>query len=206
MTPIQTIFKHARRELAILACTCIAAFAIVFGSAYWNAQEKEGLGQVEAQASARQSELNQKQTDLNNIQAHIDKFKALKQKGLVGVADREGWAEQFNTSRQTVGLGGVDLTYTLDPPKVMSDVPASPDDIAAPIDPTAALQHDLQFELRGVHEVELLKLLRDYKANVDGQYRIQSCELNNPSSTGLQAKCTLRFFTLPNPSKSLLPP
>ena len=204
MKPVQAILLQSRRALLALAGAAAVATALVLGSMFLSSHLKEGVDQDSAQTNTLQAELQQKQTDLNNIQAHIEKFHLLKQQGLVGTADREGWVEQFGASRQTVGLGTATVTYSLEPPKAVSEAAATPadDPAAVVVDPTAPLQHDLQFDMQGIHEVELLKFLQDYKTRVDGQFRIEACELGNPSATGLEAKCTLRFFNLPDVAKA----
>jgi hypothetical protein len=67
---------------------------------------------------------------------------------------------------------------------------------------TSAMTHDLEFELKDIHEGDLLKLLHHFRDKAHGRFRIQSCTLANPSATGLFAKCTLRFFSLPEVAAS----
>lgn len=193
MTPLQTIFHQARRQLYVLAAVAVIVLALVVGSNYLRNHIQEGVDQEGNQLSAQKALMTQKELDLNNIQIHIDQFRSLKKQGLVGAADREGWAEQLVASRQALGLGGVRLSYTLAPPQALD---AAAEDAA--VDPSAPLRHDLVIELQGIHEVELLNLLQDYKSHVNGQFRVESCHLSNPEPAGLAATCALRFFTLPD--------
>ncbi|MCF8177847.1 MAG: hypothetical protein K9J74_05025 [Sulfuritalea sp.] len=133
--------------------------------------------------------------DLTTVKTHIQHFKELKRQGLVGPADREGWVEQLATSRENLKLTDT-LSYTLKPPQAIADS-TSPVVEAIAASPDAAAQHDLDFELRGITEPELLDLLQSYKSQVHGSFRIQACRLTSPSQDGLGAQCTLRFFNLP---------
>jgi hypothetical protein len=56
--------------------------------------------------------------------------------------------------------------------------------------------HDLEIAISGIHEEELLLLLKDYQTRVKGRFRVNTCSLTDRSEAGLSAHCTLRFFTL----------
>ena len=198
MTPVQTIFHQARRQLYVLAAATVIVLVVVVGSNDLRNHIQEGVEREGSELSAQKALMTQKELDLNNIQTHIDQFRSLKKQGLVGAADREGWAEQLVASRQALGLGGVRLSYTLAPPQALGDGVAAEN---AAADPSAPLRHDMVIELMGIHEVELLNLLQDYKSHVNGQFRVESCHLSNPEPAGLGATCTLRFFTLPDVTK-----
>ena len=97
------------------------------------------------------------------------------------------------------------LLYTLHPPQPL----AQQDSAVAPVtanvdaDSTNAVAvgpqfHDLDVTLTDIQEEELLALLRDYRAHVKGHFRVNLCTLSTPTPTGLSARCTLRFFTLPD--------
>jgi hypothetical protein len=149
--------------------------------------------------------LETKRQDLANIRQHIEQFRLLKQQGLVGRADREGWVEQLVASREQLGVGS-SISYNLKPPQPMADsmVPDASAGVqaAAPIALAADApgSHDLDFELVGIHEGELITFLNHYQAKVQGSFRVQSCRLGRPTATGLVASCTLRFFNLPEPA------
>ena len=202
MTPALSIFKRAHRPLNVLAVAILLALTLVFGSIYGRDTLKKSLAQSRSQLDAQRPNLTAKQQDLINIRAHIEQFHAFRTQGLVGSADREAWVEQLVKSREQLNLPDT-LSYTLKPPRALTDA-ATPDldPAAAPAaNPDAPATHDLDFHLKGIHEMELLDLLQDYRTKVRGRFRVQSCRLGEATQDGLFAQCTLRFFTLPEAAK-----
>jgi hypothetical protein len=200
MNPALSVFRGARPSLNLLGGAIFLSLTLVFGSIYGRDSLKKGLAQRHSQLSTQRPNLAAKQQDLRNIQTHIDQFRAFRVQGLVGRADREGWVEQLVLSREQLKLADT-LSYTLKPPQAMTDA-ATPDPVAAAAaNPNAPTTHDLDFELKGIHELELLALLQDYRVRVHGSFRMQSCRLGEPDETGLFAQCTLRFFNFPEPVK-----
>jgi hypothetical protein len=192
------IFKRARRPLNVLAGAIFLSLTIVFGSIYGRDTLRESLAQSRSQLGTQQPNLTAKQQDLRDVQAHIGQFRGFRTQGLVGSADREGWVEQLVASRERLQLADT-LSYVLKPPQAMTDA-ATADPAAAAVNPDAPATHDLDFELRGIHEQELLDLLQDYQSKVHGRFRVQACHLG-ATPAGLVAQCTLRFFNLPNAVK-----
>ena len=98
------------------------------------------------------------------------------------------------------------LSYTLQPPMPVSSQGDSASDAgaapaaspAAPGDATQAVFHDLDVALTNIHEQELLAFLEDYRGHVKGRFRVNACALSARTEAGLTARCTLRFFTLPD--------
>jgi len=207
VTPALSIFKRARRPLNLLAGAIFLALTLVFGSIYGRDALKSSLAQSRVQLGAQELNLTTKQEDLRIIQLHVDQFRAFRSQGLVGRADREGWVEQLVASREQLKLPDT-LSYILKPPQTLTE-PGTPEPAAvapaagapAGTGPDAPTTHDLDFELSGIHEQELLDLLGDYRAKVHGRFRVQSCRLGSPQQTGLLAQCTLRFFNLPEAVK-----
>lgn len=192
------VFKLARKSLLVLAGILIFSLSLYFGSDHIRKLLTANLGNKQAQLAAEQENLTQKQKDLDNIQSHIEQFRKLQQKGLIGAARREDWVEQLIASRKQLGLPDT-LAYTLKQPIPLRDGATAEDTAATttPASPDAALAHNLEFELRNIHEEELLALLKTYESKVLGRFRVQSCRIAEPSAAGLFAQCTLRFFTLP---------
>lgn len=193
------IFRRARKSLVVLLTILAVSLGLYFGSAYSRGQLTADLAQQQAQISSEQENLAQKQKELDSIQANIQKFRQLQQQGMIGKAKREEWIEQLIATRKQLGLPET-LTYTLKQPASLS---ANPNPEQTPADSTQAvasdapLAHNLEFELRHIHEEELLAFLKTYQSKVNGRFRIQSCRLAEPATNGLLAQCTLRFFTLP---------
>jgi hypothetical protein len=148
-------------------------------------QVQTQLTQKQQAESDLQDSLATQRADLASLQSSTGRFSQLRQQGLLGQADREGWAEQLVASSQRVGLPDNALRYTMLPPKALADA-------------GAARIYDLEFELKNSHEEDLLALLQDYRTHVKGLFRVEACRLENLSDQGLLARCTLRFFNLPD--------
>lgn len=187
------ILRRARTPLLVLAGTAILGAALFFGSRQALGQLEQALADMEAQSGAQQATLAGKEYDLANTQANLGLFRALQQQGLVGAADREAWVEQLIASHRELGLPET-LTYTLKPPAALGTEPATT--LGAPPTPVT---HDLEFEIRDIHEAELLALLDTFRTKAHGRFRTQSCRLSEPAPNGLAARCVLRFFTLAPP-------
>lgn len=198
MTPQREIAEGARGGLIRLGLSVAATLGLVLGGTLLRSQLESGREDAKVRISSLQSQLGQKQGDLRNIARHIDEYRRLKAGGLIGNGDREGWVEKLSTLAAALGPLKGEFTYTLAPPVAYgSDGLPAPD--PASVDPAAPLTHDLTFNLTGIHEVELLRLLDDFRSQVKGRFRIQECLLDSPGDTGLAAKCVLRFYTLPEP-------
>ncbi len=201
MSNTQTIILLARRSLLVLAVALIMAFGLYAGSSFFKDRGRTQLAATQQTASANQASLSEKQLDLDNLQAEIKHFNLLRDQGMVGEPDRAGWTEQLTASRQRTSLPDT-LVYTLEPPKPLTmqgnveNAPAAAQEVA-PADASEALFHDLNFEISSIHEEELVLFLRDFQTHVKGRFRINACRLENRTATGLSARCTLRFFTLP---------
>ncbi len=205
MSERQTILLLARRSLVVLAVAVALGLALFLGSRWFKDRMRVELAQAQEAQSANQASLAQKQADLANLQAEISRFAVLRQQGLVGKAERETWAEQLVASRQRSGLPDT-LSYTLHAPRPIAaqavsatgaeTTPAA--DAPGTTAPSGPQFHDLDLELNNIHEEELLALLQDYQAQVKGRFRVNACALSARTETGLSARCTLRFFTLPD--------
>ena len=196
MNDWKTVVQLARRSLITLGATVLVMLALSVGTFMLKDRQLTQLAQVQQQLSGLQGGLAQKQSDLDDLQTKTGRFSQLRQQGLLGAVDREAWIETLLASLARTGLAADSLNYRLETPKAMT--PA----IAGATDPTAlgvgALVHDLVLELKNIHEDELLSLLRDYQMHVKGFFRVQSCTLSNSTERGLSARCTLRFFNLPD--------
>lgn len=194
------IFRLARKSLLLLAGVLFISLGFYFGSTHFRSHLSTDLEQQQALISSEQENQTQKQKELDNIQTNIEKFHLLQQRGLIGKAKREEWIEQLIATRKQLSLPET-LTYSLKQPTAL--LSANPDqeqtgtDPAQPIANDTPQVHNLEFELRNIHEEELLSFLKTYQDKVPGRYRIQSCRLAEPSENGLFAQCSLRFFTLP---------
>ena len=193
------VLRLARAHLLVLGGILLLMLALYFGSAHIRDQLAAKLAAQQAEVSAERDNLAKKQSDLDNLRLNIKRFRTLQQRGLVGTARREEWVEQLLASRKQLGLPDT-LAYHLKPPvplQASADAGQAASGTVQDSTGSGPLMHDLEFELRDIHEEELLALLEDYAHKVNGRFRVQSCELAEATATGLRAKCVLRFFTLP---------
>lgn len=197
------VCRRARSSLIVLTGVLLFCTGLYLGSAHFRTSLSNRLGQKQAQVSTEQEALNQKQKDLDNIQSHIQQFRQLQEQGLIGTAQREDWVEQLLATRRQLGLPE-NLTYTLKQPTPVSTNPTpeqTPADTATAAAPDSPMAHNLEFELSQTQEAELIALLKTYESKVRGRFRVQSCRLSEPGANGLTARCTLRFFTIPQIAK-----
>ncbi|MBA3058552.1 MAG: hypothetical protein KJ614_03855 [Gammaproteobacteria bacterium] len=198
------ILSLARRCLMVLAAALLIGLALYLGSSYFKGRGQTQLTQAQQSESANQASLAEMQSDLANMQAEISRFQRLRQQGMVGTPEREGWVEQLLASRQRTGLPDT-LVYTLQAPRPLAlqamdaaGSEATPASAEATTEIIAPVFHDLDFAVLSIHEEELLALLRHYQAQVKGRFRVNACMLSERTETGLTARCTLRFFTMPD--------
>lgn len=198
MNDWKAIVQLARHSLVTLGAAVLLMLALYAATFMLKDRQLTQLAQAQQQLGALQGQLAQKQSDLADLQAKTGRFSQLRQQGLLGGVDREAWIEALLASVVRTGLPADALSYTLDTPKALASVMAG----ATNTVPMGVLVHDLVFELKNSQEDELLALLRDYQATVRGVFRVQSCTLSNPTESGLLARCTLRFFNLPDSQPS----
>jgi hypothetical protein len=197
MNAWNVVLLKARRSLTMLAVVVVLCVALVYGLKLLATSLQQRLASQQASLQEQQTLLQTQQNNLSNVRTHINAYEKLREQGLVGEADRAQWVEQLQASHMRVGLPGkISVQLQAAKPLATTDTPVDPpaDPAAAPIVP---LTHDLQFEIREVHEGELLALLQDFRANVRARFRVDSCQMRDPTDSGLTAICTLRFVTIP---------
>ena len=196
MSEWKIIARLLRRSLLALLISILLVLALHQGSALLKDRQGTELTQSKQQTSSLQNSLTQTQADLANMQAQVGRFRELSEQGLFGAADRAGWVEQLKASLDRTGLPLDALQYTLQEPKALaSPGPGAKDAAALNTGPSS---HDLEIELKNIHEQDLLSLLHDYRTHVRGLFRVQACTLSSPNEAGLLARCTLRFFNVPD--------
>ena len=176
----------ARHSLVALLLALVLGVVLYAYSAWLKNQAQTELTQAQQLHSSAQSGLVALQTEVTDLQSQMACFGHLRQQGVVGVANRAHWVDQLLAAHQRLGLRADTLDYTLQLAKPLSAGGAL----------TVPMLHDLDFVLHDVHETELLNLLQDYQARVQGRFLVNACHLSERGNTGLTARCTLRFFTL----------
>lgn len=196
------IFVAARRSLvalAVVALLCIGAVVSLHMLA--NSLNTQVL-QLGSAVQGQRAQLGLKQEDLRNMHSHIARFELLRAQGLMGTPDRPSWVEELLASHSRLGLS-TRLVYQLQTPRTVADANAPPSatPAAAPPEGTGEepLVHDLQFELREVHEGDVLRLIQDFSTHVKGRFRVNACTFSEPKEDGMMAQCVLRFITVPLP-------
>ncbi len=204
MSARHKILVSARRSLVALAVALVLTLGVFLAARYLADQATDQILQLQQQEAEGEADLEKKQLDTTSLQNGIAEFETLRQQGMVGLPEREAWVEQLIASRERLNLPNT-LTYILQSPQpltqqvnVPAEVPAEQDGVVETVE--TPLFHDLEFQMIGIHEDELLALLRTYYSQVKGRFRVNSCSLSAPLENGLTANCTLRFFTLPVPS------
>jgi hypothetical protein len=191
MTEWKPIFLLVKNSLIVLAMVVLVAVGLVWFAQQYVQQANSMLMQTQAELQGNQSQLDAQMDDLQNMENHIQRYEQLKAKGLVGDPQRTRWVEDFQASHVDVKLPNT-LTVIL-----QSSVPLAA--YASEADPAGVqpYAHDMEFSLRDVHEQEVLDLIAHYKNRVPGRFRLQMCQLSGPKPNGLDARCVLRFVTVP---------
>ena len=197
MTDLRASVYQSRRALLVFAAIAVLGGLLVWALQQYGQSLQPEVAAAKAEQAQLQSTLTGKQEELALLSANMPRFEALRQAGLLGPADREGWAQTLTKVHQASGLPNT-LSYSLKPP-----VASAPGDPSNPVAPFQT--HELALSLEGIHESELLALLASYGAQVKGLFRLESCDLSAPTSQGLTAKCELRFFKQPLAASSPAP-
>ena len=202
MSDWKPIFLLARTPLILLAMVVLLALAGVIGMHYAQDKIQTMLLQLQAGLQEQQAQLDIRKTDLKNMESHIKRYESLRAQGLVGDPDRALWVEQLQASRARLALPDA-FSVELQAAKPLGGAALAAVEEGAPPQP---LEHDLEFEMHGVHEQEVLALVQDFRSQARGRFRVQNCNLQEPKDTGLSARCKLRFVTIPAMASALTPP
>ncbi len=193
MNAYQPVLQLARKSLIWLGVLVVLCVALVWGLGELASNLKNQLAQQQSALQEQQALLQAKQTDLSNMREHIARYQALRNQGLVGEPDRALWVEQLQNSHQKLQLPG-GLAVQLQAAKFLAPKPAGIEP-----DPTQSepMVHDLQFEIRNAVETDVLRLVREFRAQATGRFRVNACKVLEPKDDGFIAQCVLRFVTVP---------
>ena len=201
MNAWKPVIMLARTSLLTLGLVVVLCAVAVVGLDQLAGNLRTTLAQLQGNTQEQQTQLAAKQEELHNMRDHIQRFEALRTQGLLGVPDRAQWVEQLQTSYQNMGFAG-SVSYQLQAPKPLGQGSGQTEGIVEATDGTQPMAHDLKFELRDVHEGDVLNLIAAYRSQVKGRFRVNACVLQDPKETGLSAQCSLRFITVPLPPTS----
>lgn len=197
MTGWRSILLRERRSLAILMGVALSCGVAVLALQLLADTLSAEVWQLDAAVREQRVQLNLKQDNLRNVRSHIARYERLRSQGLVGTPDRPLWVEELIASHGRLGLS-TPLAYQLQVPRRLAN--ANAPSTAPPSQEEAVeepLVHDLQFEMRNVHEVDVLRLIQDFRVHVKGRFRVNACRFSEPRDSGMTAQCVLRFVTIP---------
>lgn len=189
MSDLTLIVRQSRLGLIVVATAVLGSALALWGMHRFEQTIHLELVASQSAESSESAKLKEKTAELALLKSNYTAFEGLRKSGLVGEADREGWAETLLKVHRSKGLPDT-LIYALLAPLAMPG--ANPSTVVAPVQ-----THDMTLKLDGIHELELFDLLKSYEQQVDGRFRLQSCQLTSPGSRGLSANCLLRFFNQP---------
>jgi len=197
MSDFKSILRQSQSALAVLGATALLGLAANWALAAFLQKDQTELVNAQSEKAASETDLTAKQAELALFKSGFSKFEALQQKGLVGAAKRDEWVEDLVRTHQRAKLP-MTLGYDLPAPRAL--IAASPAansgaNAGAAMAPVAL--HELEVTLDNIHEAELIQFLNRYQDEVRGRYRLQSCVLSSPKSSGLSANCRLYFFNQP---------
>jgi hypothetical protein len=196
MSEWKPVFKESKANLIIVGVILISSVLAIWSSRHISSRFTKETVQLNNELQQKISQLDTQQADVKNMQNHIARYEILRKQGLVGEPDRALWLEQIQESRKKLKLPE---TFAVEL-KAAKPIGASGDasgSQALQADPQQALWHDLHFEIRDVHEIDVLRLVQDFRERVKGRFRVHSCRMEEAKNTGLVAICTLRFVTIP---------
>jgi len=197
------ILSDARASLIALGLAILLTLGMIFGSDYFENEWQQELQTANNQVISLKSQIAQKQQDLGYLESNIARFRTLREHGLLSEPKREALIEQLVSTQKNRSLPET-LSYALPPTQLMPSATSAPPipGIETSPDPNTPHMHDIEFSIAQIHEGELLRLINDFIHETHGRFRVQSCQLRDPTPQGLSAQCTLRSFTLPPPTDS----
>ncbi len=184
----RVIAAHARVGLIGLGAALALGLTLALGAQQWQARAQRERSSAAQELAAVQLRARQRQDDLDYIQRQSPHYWRLVQAGFIGAPEREVWIEQLQAAAARAGLASA-LHYTLNAAKPLAQA-------ASAAAGHRAEYHDLELDLSAVHEEDLLALLRELERAPRGRFRVNACQLSDPSPAGLAAQCVLRFFAL----------
>lgn len=203
MSEWKPVFKESQASMIIMGVILISSVLAIWSSRNISSRFTKESVQLTNELQQKILQLDTQQADVKNMQNHIARYETLRKQGLVGEPDRALWVEQMQESRKRLKLPET-FAVELKAAKPIGSSGDSSGSQALQVDPQQALWHDLQFEIRDVHEIDVLRLVQDFRDNVKGRFRVHTCKMDEPKNTGLVAICTLRFVTIPAQSSTTI--
>lgn len=194
MNEWKPVLELAKKSLITFLVVLVLAGMLVWVAKTYEENANTLLAQTQSELQANQTQLESKVADLENMESHIKRYETLKAQGLIGEPMRSKWVEDFKESHIELRLPDA-LTVELQTSKPLEM--QSTDAVEGDALNLQPWMHELVFDISGVHEQELLELMQNYQNRVKGRFRLQECLLTEPKETGLNARCVLRFVSIP---------
>lgn len=193
MKPYLLVIRPALTAVSLLALSLTLAIALVVGLLHYRTAHRDSLARAEATLQASHQEVNALAADLASLETHLARFKHLVALGLIGDPNRDAWVHDLEEIYSTLQLPPT-LRYALSAPQPLAETAATSSPTPTMIH--KAWRHDLDIELSGLHEGELLGFLEALRAKWQAPFRLEECSMTRETA-GLKIKCTLCLFSLP---------
>ncbi len=182
------LLKTAKTALILFAVSLAVSCLLMAGIYSYRAQKQRAILQISRQLSIMRDGNNQLRLDLEMMGRFSEKFRQLQHIGFIGEADRNRWIQRLEDIYRDMHLPAT-LRYTLLPPQLIN---AKPGDYR-----NGVLLHELTLELSGINDEEFLDFMASLAANWQAPYLVQGCQISRESESGLQIKCILQLYSLP---------
>lgn len=201
MNAYSVVLKPARVALMLFAASVVFAVVAIVGLAKYRASQEQILTQTGQRLAETRDSIQKLTYDLDSINRLAAQYQRLNRLGFVGKPDRDVWIENLKAIYSDTHLPPT-LRYTLAPPQLLNPQPVPAEDTAA--HQNNVLHHDLALEISAIHDGEFLDFMDKLGSDWSVPYRVETCQIARDSepSAGLQIRCELRIYSLPEAEKA----
>lgn len=197
--------KFDRSDFARIRVSLLAAVVMLaLGGGFIWLTEKRHRDALQIQKSAQtqlvefENKLRQVRAEENEIKEKAALFSQLYSRGIIGEEQRLDWVELLRDIRESRKL--LDLQYEFAPQQALENAGASS---------YAFKSSTMRMRLKMLHELDLLNLINDLRAQAKAYVRVRSCNVVRTPRGGiaggetalLNAECELEWITI-QPAKS----
>jgi len=186
-------FPLIRKAFIVLVASLLAGAALVGASKAFQARQRDGMNQAQAQRSDADNKLRQAKIDQQEIQEYQSRYQQLRGRGFVGEEKRLDWMEHIKSIRESRKL--LPITYEISAQQIFQVGPE------VSIGDLELRGSKIKLQMDRLHEGDLLNFLDDLSGK--GFYTVQECTVKrvgaepvNSQSPRLTAECALYWLTL----------
>lgn len=198
------VLKPAKLDLLLFVLSVAIAFIVVIGLARYHTEKQQSILQKEQQLAAAHDSIVKLTYDLDTINRLAEKYQRLTHTGFIGEPDRDVWVQRLEAIYRDTRLPPT-LRYTLAPPQLFNP---QPDDAQLAYQNNVS-HHDLALELSGIHDGEFLDFIARLHTDWLTPYRFDTCQIAREAEAepiiGLQIKCTVELYSLPDKTAKTAP-